>query len=215
MAINNPREALLYSGSKVDQILNVYTGSLVVAGTGGILPQVRYDIAGNAMNETAFIKGIISFDSGASWQSACWIGRIPTGAAPQSYIFPAVFPSGISILASNDGAAFTILYKLFVFAKPGQLWQYPPTTLVNNIVFSSKYNYQKIAQDAVTTDFTYDHNMGYVPKVSVFNDFDIGGEICLAPYASNDSVYISTSSIVVPTDVFLGLNNYFRVYHDG
>lgn len=215
MAVADLQHTILTSNKNIDQILGTYSGSLTISGTGSTFTFVTYDISAHTLGEKCFVKGIISFDSGTSWQDAGWIGRIPVSPFQSSIIIPAVSDGNVLIGASNNGVAFGIMYKLFIFARPGQGPQNPPSTpVLNKTTFSSKYNYQKIAFDVSTFSSSFAHNLGYIPKVSIFGTFTLNGVDVIAPNVSNDPSYVSATSVSTSSVAAPGYPNYFRVYHD-
>lgn len=213
MAILDYREVYFSSTKKIDQILGVYTGSVTLNNTGGLFTFARYNLVTNPLGETCFIKGIISFDSGTSWQDAYWFGRIPVAPSTDSLIIPAVFSDTISLIASANGTGYTIQYRLFIFAKPGQSPQNTPTNIVSDVIFDSRDNYQKIAFDERTPDTSFTHNLGYIPKVSIFNDTSFGGNNCITPYGVSYPAIVSTTSVSMQSG-YETTDNYYRVYYD-
>lgn len=209
------KDAILTSEYKIDQILGVYSGSLTIAGTGGIGSPALYTIVGNPAGETCFIRGIISFDGGLSWQDASWEGKIPVSPNQNAFMFPAVSSTIVAYIAGNAGAAFNIQYQLFLYAKPSQSPQnYPTTYPANGIIFDSKYNYQKIAFDIATASLTLNHNLGYIPKVSVFEDFSLFSQVFVGPYTSNQPLLVDQNTVTIESGFGGDTTNWFRVYYD-
>lgn len=211
--ITDYRQLYFSSTKKIDQILGVYTGSVTLNNTGGLFNFSRYNLATNPLGETCFIKGIISFDSGVSWQDVVWFGRIPVSPSTDSLIYPAVFSDTISIVASANGTGYSIQYRLFIFAKPGQSPQSPPTNIVSDVIFDSRDNYQKIAFDDRTSATSYAHNLGYVPKVSIFTDTSFGGNNCITPYTASYPAIVDTTGVYMQSG-FETADNYYRIYYD-
>lgn len=214
MSLSNIAGASLTSSYKIDQILSTYSGSLTIVGTGSLFTFNKYPLASNPVGEMCFIRGIISFDNGVSWQSANWFGKIPVGAGQDAALAPVTSANTVAFQASNRGTNFNILYKVFLIAKPNQSPQNPPTTYpASGVVFSSKYNYQKIAFDIETAAGSFDHNLGYPPTVFVSSEDTINGELCTFSYFSNEAVEVDSTGVYI-TPGFESATNFFRVYYD-
>jgi hypothetical protein len=211
--ISDYRDLHFSSTKKIDQILGVYTGSVTLNNTGSLFTFARYNLATNPVGETCFIKGIISFDSGSSWQAVNWFGHIPVAPNTDSLIYPAVFSDTISIIAAVNGTGYTIQYRLFIFAKPGQSPQTPPVNIVSDVIFDSRDNYQKIAFDERTSATSYAHNLGYVPKVSIFTVTSFGGNECITTYGASYCPIIDTTSVTMRSGYETN-DNYYRIYYD-
>lgn len=211
--ISDYRQVYFSSTKKIDQILGVYTGSVFLNNTGGSFNYARYNIAPNPLGETCFMKGVMSFDSGASWQDITWSGNIPVSPFTASFISDAVFSDTISIIASVDGTGYTIQYRVFIFAKPGQSPQLPPTNIVSDVIFDSRDNYQKIAFDERTAATSYIHNLGYVPKVSVFTDTSFEGNNCITSYNPSYPAIVDSTGVYMQSG-WEATDNYYRIYYD-
>jgi hypothetical protein len=209
MSITNIRGARITSTAKVDQILGVYTGSLSVPNTGGQFNIQRVDIASHSLGEPCFVIGIISFDGGTTWQDASMIGQQQVSPFALTIIIPSVYADTVSLRIGSDHV-YTLQYKLVLLAKPGQSPQNAPSG-VGDMIFSSLFNYQKIAFDENVTTGSLVHNLGYVPKVSAWVDLNDGTHDYIALYTSSNPPLVDETGVY---EQDAASSVWFRVYYD-
>lgn len=136
--------------------------------------------------ETTLWHGIFSTDGGVTWNN--FNSEINRGATTQTITCYGVSQAGnFKIIARNmydynigAGYAYTVLYKIVLFAKSTQ-GSITPQPIGSDLYFDSRYNYHKIALDGTTsmvvaayggrTTVTIPHNLGRIPRVKLYYEF--------------------------------------------
>lgn len=230
-----------YSGYEVDQIIGVFTGSMSVgaptSGQGSL--SVTHNIP-HGFGDSAYFQGIFSVDGGSTWndfgtQTPYFGGGLPTFQTADCNASVDTTNASVTAISWYDytysrSQAYNFTYKIFMIAKNTMASPITPINITNNVSFSSRYNYQKIAAKGsanlsvaygTTGSVTVSHSLGYIPKVRAWW-FDSGsGTTCRPIYYRTAQVKISTTNIVFYIDntffgpgiTYAGRIEY-RIYYD-
>jgi len=195
------------SNIPIDKIIATYTGSF----TATISPRnVIHPIPTN-INDTTYFQGIFSIDNGTTWNDFGTTEPIQVFGMSQSGVF--------NVISRNKlfgGSQYTVLYKVVLIAKPTQ-GIIPIQDIGTNTYFNSNLNYQKILSDTTqnfsvssggSTILTFDHDLGYVPKIRPFvytsnlTDYGTGMyEYCTLQTNIADTVGIRVTTTKVYVDI--------------
>lgn len=247
--LSNVANVAFASSIPMDLILGTYTGSLASpapAASPFTKTTASVTITTNIAEKT-FFQGIFSTDGGTTWLD--FNAQIPnttnpTNIALQTQMMYGYSQAGSLVLSADNwsyyngttttSAAYTFLYKVVIFALPGQ-GNVTPQPVVNPLNFSTKYNYQKIARDSGpaaislgigTTTVNVTHNLGYIPKIRHYIDnFSFAATSNLYDFgyfASNYTLFncsIDTTKVSYFFDNSGGagpmtFNLYTRIYYD-
>lgn len=190
----NAKNFLYSSDYNIDQILGTYTGSFYSAAPTAITQRTISMIpVDTGITQTTFFSGVFSTDGGTTWQD--FESQLPDfSAGVLAYqtitCSGASSPTGTFQITCNNyfngttntGTAYTVQWKLVLYARPGQ----QPLTVQpigSNFFLNSDINYQKICVDdsktlSATSSLsgnviavaTFPHNLGYIPKIRGFFD---------------------------------------------
>lgn len=135
----------------------------------------------------------------------------------------------------TTSAAYTFLYKVVIFARPGQ-GDITPQPVVQELNFSTAYNYQKIKRDSgpaaisipagATANVDVTHDLGYIPKIRHYiENFSYAATTDLYDFGYFASQYILFNCSIDTTKVryffdnsggagAMTFNIYTRIYYD-
>lgn len=232
-----------------DLILGTYTGSLLsTAPTATLFPAKTTSSAtiATGIPEKTFFQGVFSTDNGVTWVdfNSNKVLTLGTFANLQTQMMYGVSQAGTLTLnadnwnqtangSSYTANAYTFLYKVVLFAMPGQ-GNVTPQLVGQATNFNAKYNYQKIFRDSKfdfnlpigTTSSVITHNLGYIPKIRTYvNDLSFHTSTGLYDFGYFISQYtifqitITTTKITYFIDNSSGATNmtgtmYTRIYYD-
>jgi hypothetical protein len=238
-----------YGGAyNTDLILGTYSGSIfspAPAATPFTHTSTSVTIPTN-IPETTFFQGVFSTDGGTTWLDLN--SQTPNLTAPGLAVLQTQVMYGHSVLnglvltadnwsyyngTTTTSASYTFLYKVVIFARPGQ-GDVTPQPVVQKVNFNTKNNYQKISRDSAanitlpvgTVTVNVAHNLGYIPKIRHYiEDFSYGPTTGLYDFGFYASQYTLFNCSIDTTQVSYFFDNstgtgpltaklYTRIYYD-
>jgi len=191
--LDNVDKVAFASSIPTDLMLGSFSGSLSSPSPGSTLFPSKTSTSvtiTTGISEKTLFQGVFSTDGGTTWcdfnsNIAARLGSFSNLQTQMMYGYSKA--NSLTLTADNwnvtsdgthwNGSAYTFMYKVVLFNRPGQ-GDVTPQPLVESLNFSAQYNYQKIFRDS-TFDFTFPvgtntatitHNLGYVPKFRCYID---------------------------------------------
>lgn len=122
----------------------------------------------------------------------------------QDYYLDSTDTDLIINLYNTSGVAKTLYYRVYCFA-PSDISEdslaISTSNVGDNFVISTDYNYMKLFHEGFLspTDMSYTHNLGYIPRVLVWqqtgsltNDYTYGTEATSSPYG----IYVTDTQLI-------------------
>lgn len=247
--LDNVQNIAFASSIPTDLILGTYTGSISVAAptaTTYSQKQSASATVATGIPERTFFQGVFSTNNGSTWVDFNSNVPVTLGSFANlqtQMMYACSKPNSIVINVDNwnktaDGinytaSAYMFLYKIVLFAKPGQGDIIPqPVTQQQN--FTSFTNYQKIFKDSIynftlpvgTSTSTITHNLGYIPKLrSYIENFSYADDTAaIYDFGYFVSQYVAFQAYMDTTTIKYFVNNggispmtgtlYTRIYYD-
>lgn len=227
----------------IDQIIGVTTGTLTTGVPTAISsPATAVANFAHGFGDSAYFAGIFTADGGTTWNDfGAQIPVISLGVP----VFDTVGcnavcdATNLTITASSyynytagTGAAATVTYKAYLFAKNVMAQPVNPLPTAEILQYSSAFNYQKIfakgtvnltVANGFTGSVSVIHDLGYIPKVRAYRT-DSGSPTILRPVSngavSDPQVEITNTVLTFYADntgFGAGINTdiQYRIYLDG
>ncbi len=246
MPFNYAKSFISVPRNNTDKIIGYFPGTLNVGASGSFTIAQATTTVDSTLGQSALPIGIYSVNGGSTWND---MGvSVPNGTALQTEECTAsVSPTGIiTVLGTNwyntgttgfgsGRGAITILFKILLLAKKDQGLITPPIITGDKQYHSSRYNYQKIFLDDVTSvtaagsstgQTPITHGLGYNPLVRTW--INSSGTIRMnASYVlSGGTSFAATQVKTTTSDVIFyadnrnnpsgySVNLIYRVYLDG
>ncbi len=212
--LDNVADVAFASSIPTDLILGTFTGSLSSPATATTLfpdKTTTSVVIPTSISEKTFFQGVFSTDGGTSWVDFNGNKSVLLGtfANLQTQFMYGVSSAGaLTLYADNwnrtsngvnyTASAYTFMYKVVLFAMPGQ-GDITPQTVTQQRNFSSFTNYQKIFLDSTytfdvpiaNTSLVITHGLGYIPKMRTYvNDFSYHTSTGLYDFGYFMSTYV-------------------------
>lgn len=137
--------------------------------------------------------------------------------------------SDVSVTFQNWGSNKTIYFRIWGFMPSDSSTNTPYTSSLSGLsdmIVDTDMNYLKLFSEdvvdvGISSPQTVTHNLGYLPVVMVWREYDLGGRmveplfspLAATPFA-NETPSVTTNNIIFPASDFQQLKYHYRIYGD-
>jgi hypothetical protein len=184
----NLSAASFVSSVPIDKVIGIVTGTVSVGAPSSGAPDFgtksATDTRAHGFGDNCYFQGIFSTDNGTTWNDFGCMTPNLTSANPVFQTLDTnatVDTTNVTVKVTNyydsvhsTSTAYTVLYKVFLLAKPNMAQPVTPIAVSEPASLNSQFKYQKIfAQDKLNLTVAFGssgsvsvaHNLGYIPNV--------------------------------------------------